>query len=506
MSAYPSPLRRTFILAATSLSAIAALLQTSMLNIALPNMQAELGATADEISWSITSFLVATAIMTPMCGFLSDRLGARRLTVVCMIGFGITSLTCGLATSLDTFIGLRLLQGLFGGPIMPLTQLILIDNNPPEDRPRALAAWTMSTTVTPIFGPSLGAWLTEHLSWRWCFFFSIPIAVLAILITLRSLPPSLRRPRSFDWLGFIAMACAVGALQFVCDRGNRADWFEANEIRVATVVGLAGAAAFFAASLRSGTKPLFNLRVFRDSRFFAANVVGTIMAAGLFGSIVLQPLLLVSLYNYPPTTAGNVMMLRGLVTAVAMAAVPALMRVVPVWTLVALGMGITAAGLMGLAWLPLDTDTFWFLVPTCVHGIGVGVAFLPITVTAFAGIRAEDRPDASSLFGLTRAVGQSIGVSLNILLLTRMTQVSWNELGAHVQAANPALEHYAGGMGLAATDPRTIATVAAEINRQAGMIAMTDAFLAMAWFLLLAMPLALLLRERTRTLGAPAGA
>ncbi|MGE0386852.1 MAG: MDR family MFS transporter [Gammaproteobacteria bacterium] len=498
---YPPPLRRALIITACSLCTVLTLLPTSILNVALPSMQAELGATTDEISWSLTSYLVAGAVILPLSGFLTDRLGARRLMLACVIAFAAISLLAGITTHLELFVLLRFLQGLVGAPLQPLAQLVILETTPPEERPAALATWSMSTTVVPILGPTIGAWFTEHLSWHWCFYISLPIAALTLLVAVPSVPRFAPRPRTIDWPGFLCLAAAIAALQFTLDRGNRVDWFESPTIRATATIVALGFAGFLLSNRYGTGKPIFSLRLFRDRNFMAGSLISLAGFVGLFGAMVLQPLLMVSLLNYPVMTAGNVMMARGLASAVAMAVATWMARRMAVGTVMLVGAVFSAAGLIMLTRLSLETSLSMLALATVIHGFGIGLIMMPASTVVFMTLVPQDRPDASGLISLLRLLGQSMGISLSVMLLTRMSQTNWNQLGGHIQAVNPALNAYAAPLGWAGDDPRTVALAGFEVWRQASMVAMVDVFVFLLAFLLVTLPMVLVLR-RTRLMAA----
>lgn len=475
----------------------------SLVNIALPHMQAELGATPDEISWALTSYLIATAIFIPTTGYLADRFGSRQVLIWGSIVFTAISVLCGLSTHLGEFVFLRLLQGIAGAPLVPVAQLVMIENHPPEEQTRALAYWSTASMVVPVFGPTVGAWLTDALNWRWCFHLCVPLGVLTVLLTAHAVPQARTRRRPMDWTGFGFMMLAVGGLQYALDRGNRVDWFDAGEIRIAVLLAAAGFAAFVLHSRRSRVRPIFSLTLLRDRNLLAASVMMSVFAITLFGTMVVQPMLLVTLLHYPPMTAGVLMAVRAICTAATMLAAPNIMAGLGIRGTLITGTALVSAGTWGMASMSLDVDAVGFALPTVLHGLGLGMLFLPATTIAFVTLAAEQRSDASGLYNLFRSLGQSLGISLNVMLLTRMTQTSWNQLSGHVDRFNPALGAYAGQLGLRPDDPATLGVVAAELGRQATMVAMLDVFVFLTWFGLVTLPLVLLIRAET---GKPAPA
>src|SRR5262249_43829870 len=249
-------------------------LDTTIVNVALPHMAGELSATTDQISWGPTSYIVAASIVMPMTGFLADRMGRRKYVLVSILGFVIASALCGIATSLPQMVVFRLLQGLFGASLVPLSQAIMVDMYPPEDRGKALAIWGMGVMVAPILGPTIGGWLTETVNWRWNFYINVPIGALSLLLAWRYVPDTPVKQRDMDWLGFVFLAAFIAGLQYTLDRGQQADWFDATAIRMSVGVLVAGLALFIWHATTTRRHPLFSLRMFADRNFTAATVVG----------------------------------------------------------------------------------------------------------------------------------------------------------------------------------------------------------------------------------------
>src|SRR3954470_14232399 len=293
-------------------------LDTTIVNVALPHMQGELGTTSDQISWVLTSYLVSSAIVMPLTGYFSDTRGRKRFLLVCIAGFVAASALCGIAQSLAEIVGFRLLQGVFGAALVPLSQAIMTDAYPVEERGKAMAIWGLGVMVGPVLGPTLGGWLTEYASWRWTFYINVPIGALSFFLASQYVHNAPRKSRRMDWAGLALLGAGIAGLQYMLDRGTTQDWFAAVDIRVAAVMALAGLAGFIAWSLSRGPTALFDVRIFEDRNFAVACVAMMALGLGLFGGMVMQPILLENLLEYPIVTTGLVMAPRGLATAVAM--------------------------------------------------------------------------------------------------------------------------------------------------------------------------------------------
>ena len=300
------------------LATIMQVLDTTIANVALPNMQGSLGAAQDQITWVLTSYIVAAAIMTPVTGWLSDRFGLRELFIVSTAGFVVASMACGFATSLEEMILFRVLQGLFGAALVPLSQTVLLDINPKEEHGRAMAIWGAGIMVGPIIGPTLGGWLTETFNWRFVFFVNLPVGILALAGLIAFLPKSPRRARSFDFFGFAMLSIAIGALQLMLDRGEQVDWFSSAETWIYLGLVISGFWAFVLHVTSGREHPFMEPAMFADSNFVTALVlifmVGVILLAGL----ALLPPMLQNLFGYPVVTTGMVLAPRGVGTMISM--------------------------------------------------------------------------------------------------------------------------------------------------------------------------------------------
>ena len=262
-----APAERMMITFAVMSSTLMQVLDTTIVNVALPHMSGELGTTSDQISWVLTSYLVSSAICMPLTGYMADALGRKRFLLICISGFVISSALCGLSRSLTQIVLFRMLQGVFGAALVPLSQAIMADAYPPEDRGKAMAIWGLGVMVGPVAGPTLGGWLTDVASWRWTFYINVPVGALSLFLAMSFVPDTVRRLRQFDWTGFALMALGIASLQYLLDRGNHQDWFEANDIRITAVLTVLGLAAFVAYSLRYGERAIFNVRLFNDRNF-----------------------------------------------------------------------------------------------------------------------------------------------------------------------------------------------------------------------------------------------
>ncbi len=469
-------------------------LDTTIVNVALPHMAGQLGASTDQISWVLTSYLVSSAIVMPLTGYFADILGRKRFLLISVAGFVASSALCGIAQNLAEIVGFRLLQGVFGAALVPLSQAIMGDAYPLEERGKAMAIWGLGVMVGPVLGPTLGGWLTDVASWRWTFYINVPVGALSLFLASAYVPQTERRERRMDWTGLALLGSGVAGLQYMLDRGTTQDWFSATDIRVATAVGVLGIAGFVAWSLARGSKALFDVRIFEDRNFAVACAAMAALGLGLFGGLVLQPILLEDLMNYPIVTTGIVMAPRGVATAIAMIVVGRLVSRMDARILVATGMVISAIASWAMTDWSLDMNTFTIIWPAFLQGLGLGLIFVPLSTIAYITLPRSRMAEAAGIYSLVRTIGASVGISVVTTLMSHESQVNWNELGGYITRFNPAVTAYLRSLHLGPTDPHALALIAAQIGQQSLMAAMLDAFKLTAWSFVVMLPLVLLMR------------
>lgn len=495
MSIEPTPIdvpHRGLITLSIMLATIMQVLDTTIANVALPSMVGDLGASQDTINWVLTSYIVAAAIMTPVTGWLADRLGRKELFLGSVVGFTVTSMLCGVAWSLETMVLFRVLQGLFGAAIVPLSQTFLLDINPKERHGSAMAMWGAGIMVGPIIGPTLGGWLTESFSWRWVFFINLPVGIVAVLGCAAYLPAVARRLRGFDFFGFAMLSLGVGALQLMLDRGAEVDWFSAIETWIELGLALTGF-WIFAVHTVTAENSFIDARIFTDRNFVTGLVFIFVIGVILLASLALLPPMLSRLFNHPTITTGIVMAPRGVGTMISMILVGRLVRMMDARYLVVTGLLLTALSLYYMTGFSPQMDDYLIVVTGIVQGLGLGLVFVPLSTVAFATLDPRYRTDAASLFSLVRNIGSSIGISIVTVLLARNVQVNHAELAAGVNPFNPNL--VAASPLAAAGDPAALSRLDQLVNQQALMISYIDDFKLMMIVTLCAIPLALLLRK-----------
>ncbi len=482
---------RAFITVCTMIATLMQALDSTIANVALPYMQGSLSATSDEITWVLTSYITAAAIMTAPVGWLAARFGRKNLFMLCLVGFTGASMLCGIAQSLTQMVLFRLLQGVFGAALVPLSQSTMLDIYPPEQRGSAMAIWGMGVMVGPILGPTLGGYLTDLYNWRWVFYVNLPFGILAVTGLALFMPKA--RSQSgmrFDFIGFGVLALGIGALQLMLDRGQDKDWFGSSEIITEAV--LAGLGIYlFLVHMLTAEKPFIPPPIFRDRNYVAGLglmfMVGSILVAS---SALLAPWLQ-TLANYPIATAGLVMAPRGIGTMASMMVAGRLTSRMDPRILMALGLALLCASTWSMTgWTP-DVSQWTMVTTTIVQGAGLGFVFIPLNVVAFATLPAQFRTDGTALLSLFRNVGSAIGLSVDSALLARNQQIMHSELAAHITPFDRALQSSpAIGHMLDATTRHGAAMLDGMINQQATIIAYVDDFKLM---MLSALPTFLLL-------------
>lgn len=493
MSAQAEVRHRGVITGCVMLATIMQALDTTIANVALPYMEGSLSATLDQINWVLTSYIVAAAIMTPVTGFLADRFGRKRFFLVAVMGFTLASVLCGMAGTLEQMVFFRLLQGVFGAPLVPLSQSVLLDSYPTEKHGSAMALWGVGVMVGPILGPMLGGWLTQSYDWRWVFYINVPVGIATILGLSAYLGDGRPLRKSFDWFGFLTLSLAIGALQMMLDRGEQLDWFASPEIMIeAALIGLG--AYLFAVHTFTAERPFINPQIFKDRNFSIGLAFIFVVGIILLATLALLTPYLQNLIGFPVLTTGLILAPRGIGTMVAMMAVGRLIGRIDPRALVLCGLVLTAGVLWEMSGFTPDVSQRTLVWTGILQGLGLGFMFVPLSTITFATLAPAFRTEGAALFSLMRNIGSSIGISIVIFLLTRNTQVMHSELAAHVTPYNAALmePRISAVWNIATTAGRE--ALNAEVTRQALVIAYADNFGLMTFVALLAMPFIFLLR------------
>jgi len=433
-------LRRNMVTICAMTATIMQALDTTIANVALPYMQGSLSASQDQINWVLTSYIVAAAIMTAPVGWIANRFGRKRIFIICSGGFTIASVLCGLAQDIDQMVLSRLLQGVFGAALVPLSQAVMLDSYTLHERAKAMSIWGMGVMMGPIMGPSLGAWLTETYSWHWVFFVNIPFGIVTVLGLVAFMDETMAdRDLRFDWFGFAALAVGIGAMQVALDRGEQLGWLESNEIIAEIIVSIVGFYYFFAHSLTTA-KPFIQFAIFRDRNFVGGCVFMAVMGLVLFSTMALSSPYLQNVIGYPIITAGLLLASRGCGTFVAMMLVGRMMRYIEARTLIIAGLSLTCLSLYYMTGWTDQTGVPEIVTLSIVQGFGFGLVFVPLSTVAFLTLPNHLRTDGTSMLTLMRNVASSIGISVVIAQLTEGSRRVYAVLNEHVTPFNHAMQ------------------------------------------------------------------
>jgi DHA2 family multidrug resistance protein len=490
-------------------------LDTTVVNVSLPHIASSMAATTEEATWALTSYLVANAIVLPMTGWLASTFGRKRLLMASTAGFTIASFFCGAAPNLASLVIFRVIQGATGGALQPLSQAVLLESFKPEERGRAMGFWGLGIVVAPILGPVLGGWLTENYSWRWIFYINLPVGLAALFMTSTFVfdPPYLRRQsQGVDYWGMGMLVVGIGALQYVLDKGQQDDWFAASSIVVLSVIAAVTLIALVVHQLSVRT-PIIDLHLFRDRSYATGVFLMTVLGFVLYGSLVLLPLMLQTLFRYSSLEAGKAMAPRGLGSLLMMPLVGYLTSHVDQRKLLATGLTVGGVTLLWLGQLNLNAgywDIFW---PQFLQGAGMALLFVPLTTVAMASISRERMGYATSLFNLMRNLGGSIGIAVTGTILQRQRQTIGASLGAHVSAYDPVTQSTfeqirsgiiaAGSDAVTATE-RAYAVLHGMLVQQASMVSFVMLFRLLGAVFLLMLPMVLLMKRPRGSTGPTA--
>ena len=495
MTAAATP-RRGLITGLVMLATIMQVLDTTIANVALPYMQGGLAATQDQISWVLTSYIVAAAIMTPMTGWLVARFGRKYIFLISVAGFTLASVLCGMAGSLTEMVLFRVLQGVFGAALVPLSQAVLLDIYPPEKHGWAMSLWGTGIMVAPILGPTLGGWLTDHYDWRWVFYINLPFGIIAFLGILAFVPETAtNRRQGLDVMGFAFLSLAVGALQMFLDRGEYKDWFSSREILIEVSIAALGFWLFVAHTLTTD-KPFLNFGLFRDRNFVAGNIFMFVTCAIMYSSLALLPPML-TILDYPIVTTGLLQVPRGIAMMAGIMITGRLVARIDTRLLVFIGLIATGGSLwlMTIDFTP-DMDMTPIIVTGLIQGVGFGFLYGAINVASFATLPGALRTEGTGVYSLVRNLGGSIGISVAETLFARHIQISHSALVESVTPFNAALQQPAAQLHWPLHSIAGLASLDQLVNLQAAMIAYIDDYKFMMFFCLAELPLLFLLRPR----------
>ncbi len=482
------PARKKIVTFSVMLATIIQVLDTTIANVALPHMQGSLMATQDQVSWVLTSYIVASAIMTLPTGWMAGRYGRKTILNICVAGFTLASVFCGFATSLDQMVLFRLLQGVFGAALVPLSQATLLDINEPKDHGKAMAVWGMGVMLGPIVGPSLGGYLTEYYNWRWVFFINLPLGIASFLGLLFFLPDSARIERPFDKLGFLTLSICIACLQLIMDRGEQVGWMDALEVQIYVGLIIGSVWMYVVHSLRT-PHPFLSPGMLRDRNLqlglFFMFAVGIILLA----TMALLPPFMQNLMGYSVMDVGMTLAPRGFGTLLAMMVVGKVSNRVEARWLVLFGLILTAFALHLMTGFTIFVPREDIVVSGVIQGFGLGFVFIPLSTVSYVTLNPKYRAEAASLFSLIRNMGSSIGVSIAFTLFSRNMRTQHAYLTEFVTPYSTWLNLDVTPNAAVPGSSTVLAMIDGEITRQAATIAYVSDFYMMMWVVLLLIPM-----------------
>jgi DHA2 family multidrug resistance protein len=488
-----APGRRLLITICVMVATIMQVLDITVANVSLPYMQGSLSATLDQVSWVLTSYVVAAAVMTAPIGWLAARFGIKKLLIACVAGFTAASVLCGIAQSVEEIVVYRVVQGMFGAALVPLSQTVMLDIYPPERRAWAMSLWGLGVMIGPIMGPILGGWLTEYYSWRWIFFINVPFGIATVLGLIAFMDESEGNAGPpFDWLGFAALGVAIGALQLMLDRGEQLGWFDSHEIVTMAIVSAAGF-YFFLAHTLTAPRPFIPVGIFRDINFVVG--LGFMFVCGmlLIATMAVMAPFLQGVAGFPIIDVGLLLGTRGIGMAIGMLGAGKLIDYVDARLILGFGLACCVVSLYYTIGFAPETAVFTIVWTSILQGIGLGAMFVPLNTLALGSLPPALRTEGTAMWTLIRNLGGSIGVSIVIADLSNKTTLMHARLAESVTPFNQALADPAAAM----LDPRTDtgrALLEQLLSQQASIIAYSNNFKLMMVMTLLAFPLIALVR------------
>jgi MFS transporter, DHA2 family, multidrug resistance protein len=522
LPARPQPLGREqvyrsryFIAFAVTLASVLELVDTSIVNVAIPHMMGNLGATLEEIAWVSTGYIVANVIVLPLTSWFSERFGRRNYYTGSIALFTLASFFCGSARSLESLVFWRVIQGIGGGALISTAQAILFDVFPLRERAKAMAIFGMGVMVGPTLGPTLGGWITDNYTWPWIFYINLPLGILAAVMTWRTVPEpehAVAQTGRVDWLGLGLLILGIGALQIMLERAEAKDWFESREIVIEGIAAAVGLGLFVWHELRTAS-PMVNLRILRNRQLAVGVTFALLLGFALYASVFALPVFLQNLLGYGAWDTGKVILPGAIASAFTMAAMGRIGQRFDARLLITFGVSL----FLWSMWLHYHFttqigmhDLFW---PMILRGVGLGFIFVPLTGAAVADLKPEQLAQGTGLFNLSRQLGGSLGIATTATLLTRFTEQGREALRPHLSAAEPVTHQWlqqvtqrmlAEGGGPAQAQAKALALLDQVLQQQASMVAFERVFLTMGVAFTVALPLLLLFRTGRVRGGAPA--
>lgn len=506
-SANPRAVNPWIIAITVMLSTFLEVLDTSVVNVSLPHIAGSLSATIDEATWVLTSYLVANAIVLPITGWLGNQFGRKRLLITAVSAFTIASFCCGIAPTLPALVVFRILQGASGGALQPISQAVLLETFPPDQRGKAMAFWGLGIVVAPILGPTLGGWLTDSYSWRWVFYINLPVGIASVLMTQAFIfdPPYIkRRAGRVDFWGLGLLAVGISALQIVFDKGQEDDWFGSHFIVILSILAAAGLIAFIWREL-TAADPIVHLSVFKNGTYSTGVILMTLLGFVLYGSLVLLPIFLQTLLGYTALAAGLWTSPRGIGALVMMPITGVLLsRRWDPRLLLAAGLLLGSYTLFAFSRFDLSSGTWDIFWPQVIQGLGMSMIFVPLTTVTMDPVPLAEMGNATALFNLMRNLGGSAGISFVTTMVARRSQFHQARLAASVAPGQPGYSTMLAGMianfmhhGADAVTAahQALAALYLLLQQQAALLSYVEAFWVLAVVFAAMVPVVFIMRR-----------
>ncbi len=488
----------------TMLGLIMAIVDSSIVNVALNNMAGTLGASIDEIGWVATGYILASVIVMPLNGWLTARFGRRNFYAACIVIFTVSSFLCGTATSVWQLVAYRVIQGIGGGALQPTAQAILFESYPPEKRSGAMAIFGLGAMVGPAIGPTLGGYIVDNFSWPLIFYINLPIGIIAFFMTLAFIKDQSYVKRStnpVDWLGLGLLTAGVGALQYVLERGQTEDWFGSQTIVIMALISAFSIVTFIVREIRD-PQPLVDLSVFKSRSFTAGNIIGVVTGFGLFGSSLMMPLYFQNVMGFTAMETGLALVPGALATALSMPVAGYVVKWVDARVSIGFGLAMFAVGCWMMGALNQQASFEDTLLPRAIQGFALGFMFVPLTTATLGEISRAKMSNATGVYTLVRQLGGSLGIAILQLVETRRQDSAYATLASGITMANQNVANMLHGV---ANQSGTLNNIFSMVMLNAETIAYNDVFRLCAIVFVLSLPTVFLLRK-TSSSGAPAGA
>lgn len=486
--------------------AIMSALDTSIVNVALPYMRGSMSATVEEIAWVSTSYILANVIIMPIVGLLSSRFGRKNFYMYSVAIFTLTSLLCGIAWDLNSMIFFRVLQGIGGGALIPISQAILRESYPPEKQGVAMGIFGLGVVMGPAFGPTLGGWLTDHFSWPWIFYINLPVGILNLMLTMKYIedPSYLQRKKErWDVIGLMLLVVGLGSLQLMLEEGQSKDWFASQYITALAVIAAVGSALFVWREMVA-EKPAVNLRLLKNITFASGTMIGGVLGISLFASLFLLPLFLQQLLGYPAFDSGITMMPRSLAMAVTMPIVGRVYNKMGPKLLIGAGLLINAFSFWQLSVLSLDVGFWDIFYPQVWQGVGFGLIFVALSTVTLSTVEKANMTDASGLYNVVRQVFGSVGIALSATFLTRDETMFHSYLTEKVTSVSDSTGmwlsslqayFYNKGFDTDTASAMSMRMIEGMVTKQGAMMAFNHVFFLVALLFIISFPMIFLLRR-----------